>query len=92
MKRLPKLAVWLAGVGLLLTAAHARADKVTLEELPAAAKKTVERETKGATIKEIDKESDKSGKPVYDVDYTKDGVEKELKVSSSGAVISRHKD
>jgi hypothetical protein len=93
MKRLSKIAVLFAWVGLLFTSAPARADdKVTLEDLPAAAKKTVERETKGATINQIEKESDKAGKPIYEVDYTKDGVEKELKVSNSGAVISRHKD
>ena len=70
----------------------ALADHVKVEELPPAAKKTVEHQTKGATIREIEMDHDKSGKAVYEVEYLKDGVKFDLKVSHSGAVISKKKD
>jgi hypothetical protein len=92
MKRLTKVAVWLGCAGSLVTAAPAFADHVKLEDLPPAARKTVVRETQGATIQEIDKDTDKAGKPVYEVEYKKAGVEWELKVAPGGAIIEQHKD
>jgi hypothetical protein len=92
MKRLKRLAIWSACAGALVTAAPAFADQVKLDDLPPAAKQTVERETKGAMVYKIEKESDKAGKPVYEVEFLKDGVEWEVKVSPTGTVIERRKD
>ena len=90
-KRFSKAAAWVACVGSLVTAAPAFADQVTLADLPPAAKQAVEHETKGGTITEIEKDH-KGGKPVYDVEYTKDGMKREVKVSETGAILERKKD
>ena len=92
MKRFTKIAVWLAGAGALLTAVPAFAgDQIRLEDLPPAAKAAVEHETKGGKIKGIETDKEK-GQLVYEVEYTKDGMKWETKISPTGAVIERHKD
>jgi len=92
MKRLTKVAFGLTCAGWLIPVAPALADRVKLEDLPPAAQKTVERETRGATMRDIDKEKDKNGKPYYEVDYRRNGEKWEVKVSPTGNVIDRHKD
>ena len=92
MKRFTKLAVWLTCAGSLVTAVPAFAgDQIRLEDLPPAAKAAVEHETKGGKISEIEKEEDK-GKAVYEVEYKKDGMKWEIKVSPAGTILERHKD
>lgn len=92
MKSFTKLALWITCAGSLITAVPAFAgDQVRLEDLPPAAKAAVEKETKGGTISEIEREKEK-GKAVYEVEYEKDGMKWEVKFSQTGAIIERHKD
>ena len=62
-----------------------------LDELPPAVKQTVERETKGATVEEIERDEE-NGKIVYEVEYTKAGSQWELHVGATGKVLSHHRD
>ena len=66
-------------------------EHLKMDELPPAVKQTVERETKGAVVREIERE-DEDGKAVYEVEYTKAGGKWELHVGANGKVLSNHKD
>jgi uncharacterized membrane protein YkoI len=85
------------GIGLLIAgslglASVARADekeeRVTIDQVPAAAKATIERESKGATIKELNKETE-GGKVVYGAEIVRDGKESEIHVAADGTVTKR---
>ena len=51
-------------------------------------KATIEKETKGGTIKSIEKEQE-DGKTVYECNYTKDGKAHEIEIGEDGAVLER---
>jgi uncharacterized protein YpmB len=70
--------------------AHA-GEHATKEDLPPAVRQTIERETKGATVRDIERDRE-DGKPIYEVEYLKDGERWELDVSSTGEVLERHRD
>ena len=87
--------IWKAVGGLAIAVgvsapAYAGED-VKLDELPPAVKQTVERETKGATVKEIERDEE-DGKIVYEVEYTKAGNRYELHVGATGKVLSQHRE
>jgi hypothetical protein len=60
--------------------------EVTLDKVPAAAKAAIEKETAGATIKEIEKKQC-CGKVAYEVEYVKDGRKVEVKFMEDGSVM-----
>jgi uncharacterized membrane protein YkoI len=60
--------------------------QVTLEQLPAAVRATLESEAAGGTITEIVKET-KDGAVVYEADVTKDGKKLEVKIAEDGKLI-----
>ncbi len=62
--------------------------KVKLEECPPAVQATLKKEAEGATIKEVDKETD-DGKTIYETDVTINGKEVEIKVAEDGKLISK---
>ena len=61
--------------------------KLGLKDLPPAVRKTVEAETKGATIKNIVKEKEK-GKTVFEVETMIGGKSRDFVVDTSGALES----
>jgi uncharacterized membrane protein YkoI len=63
--------------------------KLTMEELPAAVKTTVQRETQGKKVESITKEQ-KDGKTVYEIEVSSNGKGHEIQISESGKVLSRH--
>jgi len=65
--------------------------KVTLDQLPAAVKATVQKEADGGTIKDIDKETE-DGKTTYEADATINGKPYEIKVAEDGSLISKKLD
>ena len=77
--------------GLVALAACARwpweKEKLTLDQVPAAVRATIEKEAKGAEIKEIEKE-DEDGKLVYEAEFVRDGKETEIKVDPAGKLLS----
>lgn len=63
-------------------------DYVKKEDLPEAARKTLEQEVGDGNIKEIEVETER-GKKVYDVEFTKDGKKHEIEISEDGKVLER---
>ena len=63
-------------------------EKVTLDQVPAAVRKTLERECKGATIRDITKEVE-GEKTLYDFEVTREGRQFEFDIAANGEVLSR---
>ena len=64
--------------------------KVAIDQVPPAVKATIEQESKGGTVKEIDKLPQlQDGKTVYSVDIVMNGKEQETLISEYGRVIVR---
>jgi hypothetical protein len=61
---------------------------VTMDQLPAAAKATVEREAKGGTVARVTQETAK-GKTYYEVEIQKDGKDRYVHVAPDGKVLKR---
>lgn len=68
--------------------AVAQEEKVTLDQVPAAVRKTLERECPGATIRDIAKEIE-GGKTLYDFEVTREGRAFEFDIAADGEVLSR---
>lgn len=64
---------------------------VGMDELPAAVRTTLQKETAGGTIKEIEKES-KDGKVVYSADAELDGKTWDIVIAEDGTVVSKEQD
>ncbi len=65
-------------------------EKTTIDKVPAVVRAAIEKATTGGKVKEIEKEQ-YDGKVVYDVDYVKDGEEKEINVAEDGTVVTSAK-
>lgn len=61
---------------------------VTLNDLPPAVRATLEKETAGGTVTEIEKET-KNGKVVYSADAKIDGKEYDIAIAEDGKLISK---
>jgi hypothetical protein len=84
MKRLTLVAV---GTWLCVAAAiQAQETRVKMADLPDAVKRTVEEQSKGATIRGFTKEAQK-GKTYYEAELTVDGHHKDILMDGSGAVV-----
>ena len=64
---------------------------VTMEQVPAAVRATLTRESAGGKVTEVEKEV-KNGKTVYSADITVGGEEWDLTVAEDGSVISKEKE
>ena len=62
--------------------------KVALGDVPPAVKATIDQESKGGELKEIDKLS-QDGKAVYDADIVANGKEQRTLIGEDGTVIKR---
>jgi uncharacterized membrane protein YkoI len=89
MRRL--LTCTLFQAALLLPALGQASQDVTLEQLPPAVKATVERETQGGQITEIERE-DEQGRVIYEVEFTSGGKEYELDIAEDGKLLERRLD
>ena len=61
---------------------------LTMDQLPAAVKATIEKESKGATVEEIEQETE-GGKTFYEAEIVKNGRHSFVHVSSRGKVLKR---
>ena len=68
-----------------------RGRQVTIDQVPAPVRATIEKETKGASIKEIERETQK-GKKVYEVEYVRNNKQYEVHVAEDGTVLKHKKD
>ena len=65
--------------------------KVQFSQAPQAVQTTFKEESRGATIAEVDKESDE-GKTIYEADVDIKGKNYEIKVAEDGTLISKKLD
>jgi len=86
---------WFPGAlcsALLLHSGMSLAGKdLTLQDLPAAVRTTVERETKGGQITDIEQDDEK-GQVIYEVEFTLEGKRYEIDVAADGKLLKRHLD
>ena len=65
--------------------------KMAFKDVPAAVRKTIEREAFGAAIETVDKEKD-DGKTTYEADAKIDGHNYEIKVGEDGILLKKKLD
>ena len=82
------LALWIIPSRLAFAGEAAKEEKVTLDQVPAKVRATLERECKGATIRDIVKEVE-GEKTLYDFEVTKGGRAFEFDITADGEVVSR---
>lgn len=86
------LAVAIAAVALVgLSGCASHQVAVTRDELPAAVKATLDRETAGGTVTELEKET-KDGKTCYCADAKIDGKAWDICIAEDGSLISKKRD
>ncbi|HZU29043.1 MAG TPA: hypothetical protein VFA04_26200 [Bryobacteraceae bacterium] len=81
--KLLNVTVIACGAALLLTAAETR---ITRTELPAAVEKTVQEQSKGATIRGFTKEVE-NGRTVYEAEMTVNGRGRDISMTSDGNIV-----
>ncbi len=81
----------LMGCGLIAHITDEHEEEITLAELPTAVREAVEREAPGATIREIERETER-GVTTYEVEVIEDGVEVELEFDPDGTLLEREID
>lgn len=84
---------WMPALGLLalpLTgwSAEKKEQHVTMDQLPPAARATIEKESAGAKVEEIEQETE-GGKTFYEAETVKNGRESYIHVSADGKVLKR---
>ena len=77
----------LALPGLALASAPAAPVKITLAQMPEAVQKTVKAETAGGKIRGLYKETDESGKTIYEVESLVKNRTKDLNIAEDGTVL-----
>jgi hypothetical protein len=65
--------------------------KTSIDKVPAKVKEVIEKETQGATIKEIEEET-KGDKTTYEVEFTKDGKKTEICIAPDGTIVKDDDD
>jgi hypothetical protein len=64
---------------------------VSLDQLPAPVRATVERETKGGQITDLERDQE-HGQTIYEVEFALDGKQYELDISAEGQLLERRLD
>jgi len=64
---------------------------IPLEQLPAPVRATVEKETQGGKVTDIEKDRER-GQVIYEVEFTLDGKEWELDIAEDGKLLERRPD
>jgi uncharacterized membrane protein YkoI len=82
----------LLAAGLALAGCKGHEVKTSMAEVPAPVRATLEKESKGGKVTEVEKET-KSGKTVYSADVTTaDGKKWDITVGEDGKVLSKEPD
>jgi hypothetical protein len=81
----------LATSAVLAAAATVLADEVKIDQVPAAVRATIERETRGGRVHEIER-STKRGARVYEVEFIRDNQKYEIHVGEDGTVLKHKPD
>ena len=93
MMRTDSIACGLAVAGLFVfvvstSAAEAKEQRVPMNQLPPMVKATLEKESAGGKIDEVEKETE-GGKTFYEAEIVKNGHESYIHVSEDGKVLKR---
>jgi uncharacterized membrane protein YkoI len=84
--------IWALCASLMLSAPALADEKVSLEEVPAAVRETIQKHVGKGKLHEIEREKHK-GAVVYEAEYLgEDGVNYEIKVAEDGKLLSKKKD
>jgi hypothetical protein len=89
MRRIPLLAFY---APFLFSVPVSAGQDVTLESLPQPVRATVERETKGGSITEIELETKKGQASYYEVEFSVGAVKYEVHVALDGRLLLRRLD
>jgi hypothetical protein len=81
----------LANAIVLLGPAAARAEDVSIDQVPPAVRATIEREALGGRIDDIERET-KDGRVVYEVEFEQGGRDYEIHVAGDGSLLTRRED
>ena len=68
-------------------AAH-EGPQISLDQVPAAAKATIEREAQGGTVQQVTQDMEK-GKTVYEAEIAKNGKSRFVSVAEDGKIVKR---
>src|SRR5689334_13967779 len=81
---------WIAAAALLALpiGAFAKEQHLTLDQVPAPVRATIEKESAGGKVGEIEKEGAR-GRTFYEAEIVKDGKESYLHVAPNGKVLKR---
>ncbi len=80
----------LAPVAPAVVFAADQGEQVSMDQLPAPVKATIEKESKGGTVQGVTKETDKKGKTLYEAHIqTSKGKDRYVHVSEAGKVTKR---
>ena len=82
---------WVLAFGSLSSPAMAGKD-VPLESVPAPVRATIDRETAGGVIDEIELDTSKDGETVYEVEFHLDGAKYEIEIATDGTLLKRSLD
>lgn len=70
----------------------ANAEDVVMRDLPEPVRVTIERETKGGVIEDIERETRADGVVYYEVEFEKADKDWQLKIDADGKVLARQRD
>jgi hypothetical protein len=76
---------------LLTTGLCLAGQDLALDQLPAPVRATVDRETQGGKITDIERDQE-HGQTIYEVEFSLDGKEYELDISTDGRLLERRLD
>ena len=84
---------WIPVVALLALpcagwAAGKHEERLTMDQLPAAVRASIEKESAGGTVGEVEKETER-GQTFYEAEIVKDGKESYVHVAENGKVLKR---
>lgn len=91
MKSLKTFAVCFFGLliaTLVFASHHEMEEEISIDQLPSAVRKTLEREVFDGKILEIEKET-RNGEVIYEADITLDGKKYEIEIASDGTLIKK---
>lgn len=84
--------IWAILAAVLLSTSAWADDEIPLDQVPDAARKTIQDHVADGTIEEIDKDVE-AGRTVYEVEYRDaSGREYELKVAEDGSLLAKRRD
>ncbi len=87
----PILTIALLQAALFVPALSYAGDNLTIEQLPPAVRATVDQETRGGQIKDIERDRE-AGQVVYEIEFTLDGKAYELEIAEDGKLLERRLD